>query len=384
MRVAWFHPAADTAAAHTDARTALVRSLAPAIQVDLVTESNAHYFVVEQERRPYDQHVYELSAAPGGEFVWGYLFHYPGVLFLRSPSVHDSRVRAFERHRRSDDYAVEFAFNHGHPPRAAAERFPRGSWPMLRAPILASRLVSVTRGERDADLAAAWPDANVRVVPPFAARPDVPGGHRPATDETAVHVSCLWPGSRPVVERAAARARDAGVAVHVLPAEPGNGVAPAADIVVGLESPFHEPSLCPALAAMSLGKAVVVFERESTAMLPALDAQNWRARDLPGGDAPAVVSVDPRDEEHSLMLALVGLARDRARRETLGSAARLWWQAHATPEHAAAAWLPLLQSAHRAPLPALPADWPAHLRSDGGEWLRAVAADLGVQLGTLW
>ena len=60
---------------------------------------------------------------------------------------------------------------------------------------------------------------------------------------------------------------------------------------------------------MAAGKAVITIETEATAEWPAIDPQTWRPRGLAVNDAPIAVTVDPRDEEHSLMLAIRRLRR---------------------------------------------------------------------------
>ena len=59
------------------------------------------------------------------------------------------------------------------------------------------------------------------------------------------------------------------------------------------------------------------------------------------------VSIDPRDEEHSLPLAIRRLTTYAALRARLGDAAHAWWKAHATPRHAADDWERILAEAAR-------------------------------------
>jgi hypothetical protein len=253
---------------------------------------------------------------------------------------------------------------------------------MLRAPLHASRLVVVLDEQRRLALASAYPGVRVLLVPPCAAGPaDHPGEERVVEGE--LRVEAVGPECRAVVDRAVARAREAGARVVVTQADSPGDIGRHADVVVALDSPADEPELAPAIAAMAGRKAVIVLEREATAHWPALDPQTWRPRDRLTHREPVVVSLDPRDEEHSLMLALKGLARDDSRRRALGAAARAWWQANATPGHAAVAWRAVLDEAATTPPPAHPPDWPAHLDVDGAEQARLVAADMGIVLPEL-
>ena len=94
---------------------------------------------------------------------------------------------------------------------------------------------------------------------------------------------------------------------------------------------------------------------------------------------PVVVSVDPRDEEHSLVLALRRLATDARLRADLGRSARAWWAAHATIDHAVAGWLSVINDAATLPVPARPDGWPAHLHADGSRLTRQILAECGLE-----
>ena len=151
------------------------------------------------------------------------------------------------------------------------------------------------------------------------------------------------------LDRSIERARSRGANVEQLAAAPRDAIA-AADVVVALEWPPAPGAPTAALLGMAAAKAVVVFEVEATAGWPALNPQTWLPRDetsLPAvaGRKPIVISIDPRDEEHSLMLALVRLAADPLLRESLANAGHAWWHEHATLDHAVAAWEALIREA---------------------------------------
>jgi hypothetical protein len=169
------------------------------------------------------------------------------------------------------------------------------------------------------------------------------------------------------------------------------GIAPKAHDAREVHEVLHWPptgdALTDALAAMAAGKAVVVFETEETADWPALNPQTWQSRNPLargagpfGAAAPIVVSIDPRDEQHSLKLAMRRLSSDAALRNQLGSAAREWWKAHATVAHAAAAWREIIAEARTLQPPPLPADWAPE---DGTARAREILADCGVSVDFL-
>ena len=56
-------------------------------------------------RRAYDLHVYELDDTPGHQFIWPYVFHYPGLTLLRSLTLQASRTSALVRDGRAGDAA---------------------------------------------------------------------------------------------------------------------------------------------------------------------------------------------------------------------------------------------------------------------------------------
>jgi hypothetical protein len=88
------------------------------------------------------------------------------------------------------------------------------------------------------------------------------------------------------------------------------------------------------------------------------------------------VTIDPRDEEHSLVLAIRRLSSDAPLRARLGKAAHAWWKTHATPAHAAAAWNQILEEAVRLAPPPRPDDWPKAFAQDGTELARGILSEL--------
>ena len=183
-----------------------------------------------------------------------------------------------------------------------------------------------------------------------------------------------------VLQRAFVRAREAGARLELITGPP-DLILNKADVVIATSWPPPD-ELTMALAGMAAARAVVVLETDSTAGLPALDPQTWQPRGW-SGEPPIVVSVDPRDEEHSLSLALRRLANDATLRDALGSAAHEWWQRQATPDHAVRAWRSILAEAVSAtPLPR-PANWPPHLSADGTARARELLGEFGATVDFL-
>jgi hypothetical protein len=154
-----------------------------------------------------------------------------------------------------------------------------------------------------------------------------------------------------------------------------------ADIIIATSWPPAD-ELTMALASMVAARPVIVLETESTAGWPALDPQTWQPRGWTD-ESPIVVSIDPRDEEHSLSLALRRLASDAALRDELASAAHEWWQQRATLDHAVRAWRSILAEAVTLTPPPRPLDWPRHLSADGTERAKELLSEFATTVDFL-
>jgi hypothetical protein len=204
--------------------------------------------------------------------------------------------------------------------------------------------------------------------------PLAPGSQPEPGSGSRLRLGVLDAAQATAVGRAVERARANGAAVDLLTGSPPD-VLREAHAICAVEWPPREGSTTAALLGMAAGKPVVVLEVEGTAGWPALDPQTWRARGV-DDRPPIVVSVDPRDEEHSLMLAFARLAADAGLRAALGAAGAAWWRTHATLEHAVEAWERMLAEE--------PAAAPhARRPADHSEGLRDTLADFGVSVDFL-
>ena len=243
------------------------------------------------------------AASRAHEFIWAYPCHYPGLLRLPGDSIRASASALLVRDRRMQHHGSESAA----PPRR--RRCARSC--------MASRLVVVPDAYLARALERRYPGARVARR---AAEYAFDGASMPTRAE-APRVGTPRRASRAetVREGRAHGPRTSGCrsAVHRLSARPTSWCREA-DIVVS--APWPPPAGIPldALTALSAGRAVVVLETETTAIIPCLDPQTWQPRGVPPQPHAAAVSVDPRDEEHSLMLALARLGRDAALRSELG------------------------------------------------------------------
>jgi hypothetical protein len=149
-------------------------------------------------------------------------------------------------------------------------------------------------------------------------------------------------------------------------------------VTIALEWPPTGDAPTLALAGMAAGTPVIVFESEESADWPALNPQTWQPRRAgPFGPAedPIVISIDPRDEHHSLKIAMQRLSADPALRASLGAAAHEWWSTHATVDHAVRTWQSIIEEALIIEPPPVPG-WLT--LEDGTARAKEILADFGV------
>jgi hypothetical protein len=374
MRVAWFRPA--PVQDRFDDLAPVIGGLSEAHTVDVVDARSAHDFVWRAAHGRYDLPVYELDDTPAHQYMWAYLLHYPGVLALRSSRLHEGRARSLAHQRRDEDRLAEMAFADGTGRSDPPWPLLRGAWSTWRVPVLASRLTVVADDALASDVREACPDTRVVVTPTGV--PDPSPGPAPSLHTAGIRVQLTGGVSTKTIGAALHRAQQAGAAPMTMVA----GEPDAADVVIATQWPTFGRPLTAALSGFAAGRVVIVAETASTAHWPTLDPQTWQPRSFSIGagspDAPIAISIDPRDEEHSLMRALVRLSNDAGLRASLGHAARGWWERHATVTRAVDAWRRVLADGVTLPPPPRPSGWPAHLDDDGSRLAREMLAPFGV------
>jgi hypothetical protein len=351
VRIGWLRPSAGQTGSTSvrndgadddplDDVAALIKALRRHHDIELVNQQQAHDFVWRHARAPFDLVVHELADAPPHRFVVPYALHFPGALLLRGAAPQYARTVASSRWTIVGDRAAATALREQHPD-AHVVHLPIGvDWPTEGGP--------------------------------------AEGG--PPEGGPYVRVALLTEPRRASVERAVARARESGARIELLPSGPAAERLMQADAILALEwpPPFGAPAS--AIAGMAARLPVVVFETLVTAGWPALDPQTWQPRGFLRDAAPIAISIDPRDEEHSLMLALRRLSADALLRRALGTAGHAWWQSHATVAHAASAWTSWLSEVSGS---ATAADHSRAHVEDGTEHARSVLELCGVQVDFL-
>src|SRR5687768_9651687 len=181
MRLAWFSPVPPVPSGIAACSAGLVAALGAEHAIDVYVDEpvtrlapatrSAHEFVWRHRRDPYDLTVYQLGNSSHHDYLWPYLFRYPGLAVLHDAHLHHARAAALLRQRRADDYRAEFAANQPGVSADAAELAIAGfhshlhyQWPFTRLIVSASRVTAVhSRAVRD-ELRADLPDATIEYI----------------------------------------------------------------------------------------------------------------------------------------------------------------------------------------------------------------------------
>jgi glycosyltransferase involved in cell wall biosynthesis len=409
-------------------RTAVPDAPPEAGRVRVITP---HDFVWRHAKQHYDLAVYQVGNSHLHQFIWPYMFRYPGLAVLHDARLHHARAAALLGANRTDDYRAEFAWSHPDASPSAAEFAIQRidsilfyQWPMIRAVIETARLVGAhSRGVADR-IAREFPGRPVEHIAlgegpvdgdTMAARRQFRSAHGLPEDAIVfgVHggltrekrildilsafaaIKKALPDVRLVLAGAAdpslnldVRIADLGLTSAICrvtvadDAEFDRAIA-ASDITLNLRWPSALETSGPWVRSLAMGRPTVIVDMAHQAHVPALDPRTWHRHeptvDLePGADDRAVtVAVDIRDIGHSLQLAMRRLARDAELRGRLGRRARAWWEREHTVDRMVTDYERAIARAVTLPLPSTGPDWPAHLRPDPAalthELLRSVA-----------
>ena len=336
----------------------LVAELRKRHQIDVYTDeppaapapgtSSAHAFVSRHRINPYDLTVYQVGNSSHHDYLWPYLFRYPGLTVLHDAHLHHARAAALLRTKRAGDYRAEFAANHPGVPHDLAELAVAGfdnhlyySWPMTRLVVEASRLTAVHAPSLARQLKEDLPHAAVAAIRLAhgellgedrvrRARSQVRAAHG-ISDEAVVFgvFGGLTPEKRlaqvfdalaailPYAPSAhlllaGAAARHYAVAADVrarglqgrttitgyLDTEAGlTDCIAACDVSLNLRWPTAREISGPWLRALAAGRPTVTMDLEHLVDVPALDPRTWRS--LPGSGMRAPGSDPERRSERA-------------------------------------------------------------------------------------
>jgi glycosyltransferase involved in cell wall biosynthesis len=393
--------------------------------------------VWRHRQKPYDLIVYQVGNSSHHDYIWPYLFRYPGLIVLHDAHLHHARAATLLRTKRLQDYRAEFAANHPEVNPDLAELAVAGfdnhlyySWPMTRLVIEASRMTAVHSRVLAASLREAHPGARIEsvrlahgeTIAPDRARAGraharrkhgiaadaivfgVFGGLTP--EKRIAQVLDAFPAILPyapaahlLLAGAPAAHFDASAAIRERNLEPHvtmSGYVPddeladhlaACDVSINLRWPTAREMSGPWLRALAAGLPTITMDLAHTADVPSLDPRTWANRQAAGDwrlaagleakqRAPVTVAIDILDEDHSLRLAMRRLATDAELRATLGASARAYWDCEHSMPRMLEDYRRLIGEAAAAPTPR-PA-LPAHLVDDGDAALRMLLAPFGI------
>lgn len=445
-RLAWFSPMPPVATGVATCSADLLPQLGRTHEIDVFVDEpvvrvadgvkSAHDFVWLHRRRPYDLTIFQVGNSSHHDYLWPYLFRYPGLTVLHDAHLHHARAASLLRNDRAGDYRREFAANHPDAAPDLAELAIAGfdsrlyyDWPMTRLVAERSRLVAVHSAPLAEELASELPGARVRAVRlghgtrlsnEEAAAASDRARTRYQIQSDAIVFGCyggLSPDKRlPQVLAALAATRLYIPAAHLLLAggvpehydlagdidrlglsgavtvtgylpsdEAFTDCIAACDIALNLRWPSAREISGPWLRCLAAGKPSVIVDLAHMSDVPTLDPRTWQpnlrtgAGRRPGtgiSSAPCAVAIDILDEDHSLRLAMRRLGSDSLLRSALGRAAQDYWQSAHSLEIMAGDYEELIRDAMQQPIPDIPL--PAHLIDNADATLVSILGHAGV------
>jgi glycosyltransferase involved in cell wall biosynthesis len=391
---------------------------------------SAHAFLPRHRRSPYDLTVFQVGNSSHHDYLWPYLFRYPGLTVLHDVHLHHARAAALLRTRRLADYRAEFAAAHPEVSIDAAELAIAGFdthlyylWPMTALVVNGSRLTAVhsrliadrlredlarrgdsgrsagvvehvrlsqgalvspereeaarrrVRGDRDPEailfgcFGGLTPEKRLpQILDAFTALlPYQPGARLLLAGATAAHYDLV------ADVRARGLADRVALAGYVESDEELTDCIAAVDVTLNLRWPSARETSGPWLRSLAAGKPSIIIDLIQTADVPTIDPRTWTTA---GRGEPVAVAIDILDEDHSLRLAMRRLAKDRALRLALGAAARRHWIREHSPEAMLGDYERLMEAARSMPAPE--ATLPPHLVDDGMRRLSSLIEPFGI------
>jgi glycosyltransferase involved in cell wall biosynthesis len=153
---------------------------------------SAHDFVPRHLAASYDVVVYQLGNAPCHDYMWPYVFRYPGLVVLHDAQLHHARAKSLLNQQRAADYRAEFAACHPDVTPDVAEWLVSGLgnwapyvWPLINHVVTASRALAVHGARVAEDLAAALRSTGPDSTGPDSTSPDSTGAVSTSPDSTS-------------------------------------------------------------------------------------------------------------------------------------------------------------------------------------------------------
>ena len=425
LRVAWFSPLPPVRSGIAAYSAEILPALAADHVIEPIAESNAHDFVWQARRNPFDLVVYQLGNAPCHDYMWAYLALYPGLVVLHDARLHHARARLLLNQKRFDDYRREFHYDHPDAPPGFAEYAVEGLggsiyyfWPMLRVAMQTALAVAVHNPRVAADLREQYRGVAVDTI-----RMGVPR-KAPADDAERARVRrdlalpadaivfavfgkvtsekrlgpilaalgtlvaegrnayLLLVGDRDGYTTLGDELARHGVVDRVrvtgfVPDDQIGAHLDAADVGLCLRWPTAGETSASWLRCLAAARPTVISDLAHLADIPTVDPRDWRTRSLRD---PVAVAIDLMDESRSLLLAMRILADDPPLRKRLARSGHEYWAAHHTLEAMAEDYRRVLPAAAARPAQRV-ADLPAHFTEDHSSLTRRITDQFGVDLG---
>ena len=308
----------------------------------------AHEFVWRHRINPYDLTVYQVGNSSHHDYLWPYLFRYPGLTVLHDAHLHHARAAQLLRTKRAADYRAEFAANHPHVHPDLAELAVAGFdnylyyfWPMTRLVIEASRLTAVHTETTARELKADLPDATItsvrlahgtsihegqarssreRVRRSYGFNDDslvfgvfgglIPEKRIPQILEAFAAVLPYAPTAHLLLAGAAARHYDVAADVrgrglerrvtltgYVDTDEALTACIAACDVSLNLRWPTAREMSGPWLRALAAGKPTITIDLAHLTDVPSLDPRTWQVNSIAIRDSRLAARPDPSNPE---------------------------------------------------------------------------------------
>jgi glycosyltransferase involved in cell wall biosynthesis len=396
---------------------------------------SAHDFVWQHHKQPYDLTIYQVGNSSHHDFLWPYLFRYPGLTVLHDAHLHHARAAALLRQKRAGHYRAEFAANHPDLPRDFAELAVAGfdthllyAAPMTRLVVDASRVTAVHAHGLLARLREASPSASLETIrlghgrklsaaERTAARTRIrralhlaeetplfgvfgglsPEKRIPQILDATARVRAYLPAMRVLLAGATASHYDlesdvarrglqdvVRVTGYIESEEELTELLAACDVSLNLRWPTAREVSGPWLRALAAGVPTITMDLAHLADVPSLDPRTWTPNGCSTRTAcdttePVTVAIDILDEDHSLQLAMRRLGTDDELRATLSSAGLRYWELEHSQERMLADYRRVIGTALEQPAgmrrtEADPAASAAHLTDSATTRLEALLA----------
>jgi glycosyltransferase involved in cell wall biosynthesis len=422
LRVAWFSPLPPVRSGIAAYSAEILPALAADHAIEPFSESNAHDFVWQARRNPFDVIVYQLGNAPCHDYMWAYLARYPGLVMLHDARLHHARARLLLDQKRFQDYRREFHYDHPDAAPGLAEYAVEGMggsisyfWSMLRVVMRTARAVAVHNPRVAGDLREQYPGVpidTIRMGVPLAAHTS--RAHRTRLrrdlalpDDAIVFAAFgkVTPEKRmgPILAALGALVEE-GRNAYVLIVGDADGCATlhdevarrrlgervrvtgfvpdahigahldAADVALCLRWPTAGETSASWLRCLAAARPTVISDLAHLVDIPTIDPRDWRS-----SREPVAVAIDLMDEARSLLLAMRALADDPPLRERLARSGHEYWAAHHTLDAMAEDYRRVLPAAAARPAPCV-ADLPAHFSEDHSGLTRRITDQFGVDL----